>query len=266
MKCAMAIAALAVVVSDAVRIEASPTFLANQGTTLYRIGSGSPETFDMGVAIFGMHRRTDTGEILATDQFGTLYRLDGALTDTPTLVPLATMVFAHNSITQVGDLLYGVDGTTKDLYSIDPDNGFQETYVGNLGSPVEHKVGALAYGGGQMFALDATTDEACTIEFGPTMRVAPPTLVPLGPLGVDIRNNGGEYFGDHYYVAVQNLTADTFEIGMVDTATGSYASMMTLADGAGTYGQVVSLTVVPEPASFVLLLACGVVMSRRRFA
>ncbi len=243
------------------------TYLATQFETLYRLvpdrdGIGlSLETFDLGRRVRGLHYEGGTVFGIASEPENPgadFVIIDNAVNGVPSVSEIARLDRPYGGITKVGDLFYGFSGGGTTLYSID---------MSDPENPVEKFIGENSVSGNDALAYDSTTDTLYAMSKNTDTLYevdrATAALTYIGHLGINGWSVGAEWFDDHLYMAVQNGTSGDFEIGEVDTETGVYGNVFTLAEGGADY-VATGLAIVPEPATAILLVTVVFAISRRR--
>ncbi len=249
---------------------ATPTFIASQGSTLLRYtqGDASVDSFSLSDRIVGMTMNPN-GQILATStnentpaQF---FRLDDP-NGSPTLSFLGDSVGDNmfTSLTYVGNQLYGFFDGSQQLWSID-DSTYQGTLLGFIG------VNNVTFGGS---AYDASTDTFFAIGYNLfTLESSvyqiqnystSPSGVLIGNTGILADGMSLEFYDGVLYAAIQNTTSGAFELGTIDTTTGSFSLVQTLASSFSPSGDPTSLVIIPAPGAGLLLAAGGLLAARRR--
>ena len=251
-----------------------PTFFATQGRTLFRTDGVTSASFTLSDDITGMATAPD-GTIWASsrsdddhDGFYELYKL------TDPMGPAPTLTLWDDFLAELTPTLWVIDGTLYGYQHVDGQslaNGQMvkidyisrsQARVGNTGAIGVPSAGA-AYDPVHdvLYAIAGRPDAALyTVDYhlngGPD-----PSATEVGPLGVEMRNHGAEFFDGKLYAAVQDPTGP-LKLGWVDTGTGQFNFMFNLA---GPSSRAVGLAVLPEPAALTLLgLGLAWVGRRRR--
>lgn len=246
-------------------VASADTFFVFQEETMYRFELGGTvddfdlgrtmiaSSFDDGGRLVGFEARSRTAahirpayELL--DPFGgspAVNQLDDGLS------------IAVSSLSYIGGRAFGVD-TNNDLHEFDATTLDDLGIVGNLG------FGANGMGydavNDVLYALNKDTDTLHTIDYTDASSSV------VGSLGLDAENMGAEFLNGILYASVQNITTGMLEVGTVNTATGEFTSLQTLAafPDPNTERLVVSMAVIPTPSSMALLGLGGLITARRR--
>jgi hypothetical protein len=260
----LSIVCATIISATSIGAHAEVVYLASSYETLYRVTPEREiESFEFDVKLRAMHRSTLTGEIFVfADEGGagapsTAYKLNNPVAGTPSLTSYASLSHQYGTVTQIGDCLYGF--SSGDLYGIDlsdPANPL-ETYIGTTG--LTRTAGA---------GYDPDSDTLYTVSYAGTLDrlyvVDPATAAAtlVGVLGINGYDYGAEWFAGQLYVAAQNGSSGSLEIGTVNVLNGLYSSMLTIADGASYVAT--GFTAIPEPTSLILLLVGGLACGRRK--
>ena len=247
----------------------TPTFFATNGSELYRYSSGTGvSNFTMSDDIVGM--TTDAaGNIIASSP-GTanmvgIYNLDNPF-GTPTLnFQGSTAGNGYTSLTYVGSNLYGFFNGSQRIFQIDTTT-YAGTDLGAVGVN-DTTFGGSAYDAASdtFYALgrDVNDDSVALYTIGGFGGTLSATLV--GDLGILGDGMALEFFDGTLYTAVQNIDNGHFELGSLDTGSGAFSFIQTLANSFSPDGDTTSLAiVVPAPASIAFLGLGGLVATRRR--
>lgn len=252
---------------------ASPIFLGTLGPRLFRTDGINPaETFDLSDDIAAMAVGPD-GTIWAVsrsdddhDGFREIYTLQDPLGPNPTLQFYGDFIEDFTStITFVGDTLYGfqrdldLDAQATKLVQIDLQNQTQSV-VGQTGL-----VGAIMGGSGydpqtdrflmtSLIITDGLWDVDYALRQGPD-----PTARLIDDIGTDIGNHGAEFFDGTYYILAQ-MVDGPLVLGSLNPETSQFDVIQELNPRSD---RVVSLVVLPEPGTLLLLLT-GLLLARRR--
>ncbi len=240
---------------------AQPTYWVTKETTLYRFKQGGPvKTFQLSDRIRGLGARSDgslfaVSPVLPDNGEPEFYHIFNPFAAHVSLTPTDVQTVAFSSVTEVGNVLYGTGGPGN-LYLIDPSNNYQPTLIGSTGLG---DVGGLAYDAlsGTLYALDNATDGLYPIDFG--SGAAGPLI---GTLGIDSDSCGIEFLNGTLYAAIQNITDDKFQIGIIDTSSGAFSPFFDLLDFAER--SATGFALVPAPSGLALLGTAGLVLARRR--
>ena len=241
---------------------ADATYLTSSYETLYRVNpERGIESWDMGLKMRAMHQSLSTGTIYVMADAGggadeKLYTLANGMSGTPTLDYCARLSNHYGGVVGIGEMLYAF--SYGDMYSIDVSDPFNpiETHIGTTGLGSGSAGAAYDPDTGTLYLLSYATDSVYTVD----PATAEATL--LGALGIEIGEVGAAWFGGQLYAATQNFTANSFEIGTIDVASGAYSTYYHVADGASEVAT--ALTIIPEPTTLLLLLGAGLVAVRRR--
>lgn len=255
-------AVVAVVGGSSAAALAQPTVFVSEDDVLHRFLLGdAPTSFTLDDRVRGLTARQD-GSLFAVSPVNPdngepeFYEILNPYSNQPTLTPTSVQTdFGWSAVTEIGDVLYGV-GSDGDLFLIDPANSYTPTLIGYTGLT---DVGGLAYDplGDRLIALDNDTDAIYPVD-----RNTGAAGSGIGSLGVDSLASGLEWFDGGLYAAIQNGTADEFQVGLIDLNTGAYSSVQTLEQGAVV--AATSIAVVPTPGAGALLAVAGIGALRRR--
>jgi hypothetical protein len=257
------LAAMAGLASAAGFVQAQPTFFVFQNEIAHRFTlNGSIDTFAVSDRLMGSALAPDgviRGTSALPDSGGwNAYALNDPF-GTPSLSTISTTntgPFAF--VTYVGNTAYSTN-SAGELLIMDPVTLAQQSVVGNMG------IGGLNVGAGYDAATDTfyminkDTNSLYTVDY----TNATPTLV--GNLGFDWFNAGAEFFNGKLYAAVQQISSGELLLGTVDTSTGAFDTIRTVAlfDPNGNPMQV-SLAIIPAPATLALAGLGGLLVARRR--
>lgn len=245
---------------------AGDTFVVTRGDQLYRYNA-STNTIDQ----FTM---SDTFHSLSSTKLGIIgvsnlqenvgnpppdfevWRLDD-VASTPSLTRIGTFTDQRfPSLTQVGNTIYGLGEGM--IYTID--NNLNSTFVTNI-QPGE-AIGGSAYDAvsDTFYVSSQTTDQIFTLN------LVDGSLNAIGSLGIDVRNQGGEWWRGQYWAAFEDLTNDRLVLGTIDTGTGLFTMQVVLQDGLGVLesNQTMGLAIIPSPSGIALLGLGGIAAIRRR--
>lgn len=242
---------------------AQPTFFVFQNEIAHRFTlNGQIETFQLSDRLMGSALAPD-GVIRGTSALEDANGWNAYAVDDPFGTPSLSVISDTNSgpyafVTYVGDTAYSTN-SAGELLIMDPLTLAEQSVVGNMG------VGGLNVGAGYdpatdtFYMINKDTDSLYTVDY----TNATATLV--GNLGFDWFNAGAEFFDGTLYAAVQDLASGNLILGEVDTGTGAFTALRTVAqfDPNGNPMQV-SLAIVPAPAGLALLGLGGLVAGRRR--
>ncbi len=89
-----------------------------------------------------------------------------------------------------------------------------------------------------------------------------PTATLVGPLGIEMRKHGADFFEGTLYAAAQ-YRGGPLALGSIDTLTGSFHELMLVGPRAR---EDIALAIVPEPASLGLLGLGALALLRYRRA
>lgn len=249
---------LAVAASTAA--QASVVKFAVKADRLYRISNGTVEPFTLSDSLNSLTAtshgiigisNTTTGN---PDEFQ-VYRLDGAFGPNPTLTQIGIHNTRRPAITEINGTLYGV-GEIDELVILDWVD-FTATLVGHMGTP--QGVGGTGY--------DPVNDKFYMTNHGSQLfyevDYTNADVTPIGSLGLNFTNQGGEFFDGVYYAALEDLDNDTFVIGTIDVATGIFTETMVLETGLNP-NEPIGLAVIPAPGTLGMLGLAGLLATRRR--
>ncbi|RMH25520.1 MAG: hypothetical protein D6692_11215 [Planctomycetota bacterium] len=249
---------------------ANPTFLATQGSTLirYNQGNATVDSFALSAPIVSL-TTNPSGQILASssNEFdpAEFFRLDDP-NGTPSLSYLGNSVGDNmfTSLTYVGNQLYGFYDGSQQLWSID-DTTYQGTLLGYIG------VNNVTFGGS---AYDEATDTFYALGYNlftleaSVYRIenysTTPSGVLIGNTGILADGMSLEFYDGVLYAAIQNRTSGAFELGSIDTTTGAFSLIQTLASSFSPSGDPTSLAIIPAPGTGLLIAAGGLLATRRR--
>ena len=249
---------------------AQPTFLASQGTTLLRYtqGDASVSSFSLSAPVISM-TTNPSGQIITSssnqDAPAQFFTLDNP-TGVPSLSYLGDSVGDNmfTSLTYVGNDLYGFFDGSQQLWSID-DATYQGTQLGFIG------VNNVTFGGS---AYDEATDTFFALGYNLFTFEASvyqiqnystsPSGVLIGNTGILADGMSLEFYDGVLYAAMQNRTTGAFELGSIDTTTGAFSLIQTLADSFSPSGDPTSLVVIPAPGAGLFVVAGGLLAARRR--
>ena len=241
---------------------ADMTYLVGIERTMYRVSeSGATETFgftDIG-SIYSMCSHPVTGEVLATTKTPTgciVHSVENAFSGTPELTQLTSLTRNYGSLSWIGNTLIGLSsGQYYELNLSDLANP-QETLLGDGG--LTDAIGGSAYDqlSDTFYVASIDYDNLYTVD----MQTYSPSLV--GAFGPDMGNLGMESYDGSLYMATLNLDNNAVELGSVNPEDGVYSTMFTLIPNTSAINSA-AITVIPEPAS-ALLLVCGLLIAGRR--
>lgn len=242
------------------------TFLVTRGDQMFRYNSSTNQ-----IDQFTM---TDTFHSLSNTKLGVIgvsnlqenvgnpppdfeiWRVDNINT-VPSLTRIGTSTDQRfPSLTQVGNTIYGLgEGNIVTL-----DNNFNQTFVTNI-QPGE-AIGGSGYDpiSGNFYVTSQTTDRFFTLDLGNG------NLNAIGSLGIDVRNQGGEWWRGEYWAAFEDLTNDRLVLGTVDTGSGLFTMHVVLQNGLGDLvsNRTVGLAIIPSPSGLALLGLGTLAALRRR--
>ena len=263
------VAALAVLgISSAASAQ---VYLTTLGNTLYRTQGGVTTTFTLSDditslevmpdgTIYGASRTDDDG-----DGFFELYRLDDAEGAAPTLNPMGDFL-ANNtpSLMHAGNHLYGFQHTpggidNSNLVTIDPVAGTQ-TSIGTI----DTRVNSSGYDDGTGDAWGMNRGNL-TDGMLHSIDLFTPDSTPVGAIGQQVFNAGGDFWNGTLYRAFEN--GQTLQLATVDTTTGLMTPFLTIElsvmnTGVGTTD--VGLVIIPTPGVGALMGLAGIAALRRR--
>lgn len=245
---------------------ADPVFLTTTGSTLFRASSsGGVSSFPLSddlVSMFTMPNGEIWGVSSTASVNGTfeLYRLDGALSATPTLTLLHDGFQAtYPGMSYANGFLYGFADGSQNFDRIDPTT-FAVSGVGQTGT---FSNGGAAYDAATdtFWGTSSNTNALYTIDYslsgGPD-----PTGTLVGALGFDFQNHDAEFYNGVLYATVQRNDNGAYEAGILSTVDGSFTTLVTI-EAVYTPG-VVGMVVVPTPSTLALVAFGGLVAARRR--
>jgi hypothetical protein len=238
------------------------TILATRGNELFRVNGNQVDQFTLTDSLHTLCR-TSSGRLLGISNSPVqglveIYELVGAETNNPTLVQVGSSSQRYPALAEVNGTLYA----TRDvdfLVTLD-NNTFSETNVqGNLGLP--QGIGGMGYDAAhdRLYLTDFATDNLYRIDY------ANSTTSLVGPVGVDFRNQGAEWYRGRYYTALERVDTAEFVLGHINVANGAFTQTLVLDTGI-TFpaGATVGLAVIPAPGAAAILGLAGLGFGRRR--
>lgn len=256
--------ALAAIAGAAGAVQAGPTFLVFQNEVAHRFTDNGPiDTFTLSDRLMGSALAPDgvirgTSSIRKQNAGWEAYSLLDP-TGTPSLNEISdTNSGPFSSVTYVGNTAYSFD-SAGNLLTLDFSTLAETGVVGDIGLGSGNVGSGYDASTDTMYIINKDTDALYTLDYSN----ASPTLV--GGLGLDWFNGGAEFFDGTLYAAVQDVSSGELVVGEINTSTGAFSAIRTVAtfDPNGAPMQV-SLVVIPAPAGVGLLGAAGLVAMRRR--
>jgi Ca2+-binding RTX toxin-like protein len=247
---------------------AQPTFIAFGNETMYRFTlNGAIETFQLSdkmmslaVApsgrIFGHSAERNSGQLWES------YELVDFLGNNPSLSLLSDQVPGPRPALSFADgTAYGTRedaNDTTELITFDTDTLIDDALIGNTGlgrgtngsgyDPVSDTLYLINRERDGLFSVDRS-DGSVTF---------------IGSLGIDYFNGGAEFFDGTLYAWLQDATTNELILGTVDTGTGAFTALRSVAMGDPNDTTFMSLAVVPAPGALALLGLGGMAAARRR--
>ncbi len=241
------------------------TFFVFQEETMYRFELGGPVSdFDLGRTLISSSF-DDTGRLVGfearsrtSNHIRPAYEVLGAFGGAPAVSQLDDgLDIAVSSLTYINGRAFGVD-TDNNLHEFDATTLADMGIVGNLGFTSN----GLGYDAVNdvLYSIDKNSDLLHTIDYTDASSSV------IGSLGIDVENAGAEFFNGTLYSSVQNNATGMLEIGTIDTSTGAFTSLQTLASfpDPNLERLVLSMAVIPTPSSMMLLGLGGLVAAKRR--
>jgi hypothetical protein len=260
----MAVAGTSLLVGSAGAVLAQPTFFVFQNEVAHRFTLNGPiETFTLSDRLMGSALAPDgvirgTSAIRKQGAGWEAYAVDDPF-GTPSLIEVSdTNSGPFSSLTYVGNTAYSFN-SPGELLVLDPVDLTEQGVVGDLG------LGSGNVGSGYdavndvMYMINKDTDSLYTVDYNNA------TATLVGGLGFDFFNGGAEFFDGTFYATVQDLATGELLLGEVDTSTGAFSVLRSVAtfDPNGDPMQV-SLAIIPSPGVMGLLGLGGLLAARRR--
>jgi hypothetical protein len=243
---------------------ADDTFVVVRGDQMYRYSNGNVVQTTM----------TDTFHSLSSTKLGIIgvsnlqenvgnpppdfevWRVDD-VTNTPSLTRIGTFTdIRFPTITQVGNTMWGIGEGM--IYTIG--NDLSLNHVSTLAGG--ESIGGSAYDAisDTFYVSSQTTDRAFSLD------LVTGVLTEVGSLGIDVRNQGGEWWRGQYWAAFEDVTNDRLVLGTIDTTSGLFTMEVVLQQGLGDLvsNQTVGLAIIPSPSGIALLSLGALAAVRRR--